>query len=84
MTEDQIAYLADKLGDWAGYSPDAMKSMLEAANPGMPKHTPERPTLRDQFAMAALTGYIAHRGFQEDAGRAAYAIADAMMKEMGG
>lgn len=42
---------------------------------------PDRPTLRDQFAMAALTGLLAH-GF---AGRSApateaYAIADAMMK----
>ncbi len=45
----------------------------------------EQPTLRDQFAMAALTGYLA--SMPEDANmrseliaRAAYLLADAMLK----
>lgn len=46
---------------------------------------PERPTLRDQFAMAALTGLL---GFGDDldpydAASLSYTIADAMMKERG-
>ena len=43
----------------------------------------EKPTLRDQFAMAALTGYCAYNGYvgQEPEFRAryAYAMADAML-----
>ncbi len=51
---------------------------------------PERPTLRDQFAMAALTGLLAKAwgdyALQQDADHIATqagAIADAMMKERG-
>jgi hypothetical protein len=45
---------------------------------------PERPTLRDQFAMAALTGLLASHLQQlthTTAALNAWAIADAMMKE---
>ena len=39
------------------------------------------PTLRDQFAMAALTGILARRPTsREDAAEEAYAYADAMME----
>jgi hypothetical protein len=44
---------------------------------------PQEPTLRDRFAMAALTGYIAQYGARTDgektAARTAYALADAML-----
>lgn len=44
---------------------------------------PERPTLRDQFAMAALTGFAAMVIDTSDDRIAAmaYTLADAMMKE---
>jgi len=51
----------------------------------MPGHDPERPTLRDQFAMAALTGLLMGGGcggFKE-AAEASFELADAMMKERG-
>jgi hypothetical protein len=44
----------------------------------------EEPTLRDQFAMAALNGLVSanqHVFDQKLAAKAAYALADAMMKE---
>ena len=42
----------------------------------------EQPTLRDRFAMAALTGMIAAHGYDYDgAARYAYSYADAMIKE---
>ena len=47
---------------------------------------PERPTIRDQFAMAALTGLLASHLQQlthTTAALNAWAIADAMMKERG-
>ncbi len=52
----------------------------------MPGPDPERPTLRDQFAMAALTGLLAAHdpeSYLSDQGVSdrAYAIAGAMMKE---
>ncbi len=56
-------------------------------NPALvPDPAPERPTLRDQFAMAALTGLLAAHdpeSYLSDQGVSdrAYAIADAMMKE---
>jgi hypothetical protein len=40
MTEDQIAHLADKLGDWTGYSPTVMRGLLESALVDMPKAAP--------------------------------------------
>lgn len=43
----------------------------------------ENPTLRDQFAMAALTGLLA-RGERYDVTTDAYTIADSMMKERDG
>ena len=47
------------------------------------KYMIEQATLRDQFAMAALTGYCAYNGYvgQEPEFRAryAYAMADAML-----
>ncbi len=44
---------------------------------------PERPTLRDQFAMAALTGLLASEEFHSltTAAKMSYAFADAMMAE---
>ena len=44
---------------------------------------PERPTLRDQFAMAALTGILANAertGSMVESTEGAYAFADAMLK----
>lgn len=42
--------------------------------------TPERPTLRDRFAMAALTGILSRSVFAGAGGaREAYAMADAML-----
>ena len=47
--------------------------------------SPETPTLRDQFAMAALTGFVASGKLskvytQEVLAGASYQIADAMMR----
>ncbi len=44
---------------------------------------PERPTLRDQFAMAALTGLLAKGRSHAVVVTDAYGFADAMMKERG-
>jgi hypothetical protein len=45
---------------------------------------PERPTLRDQFAMAALTGLLASGNFGPNTSpKLAYEVANAMMKERG-
>lgn len=52
---------------------------------------PPRPTLRDQFAMAAITGMLASEplqewhnfGFYGWAAKAAYICADAMMEARG-
>ena len=55
-----------------------------AGHPGKPKNQkiPDRPNLRDQFAMAALTGLIAQspssRAVSEFASES-YMMADAMM-----
>ncbi len=47
----------------------------------------QTPTLRDQFAMAALTGYIANNEFgfmtAKDVAEHCYASADAMLAERG-
>ncbi len=54
-------------------------------NPALVPHTaPERPTLRDQFAMAALTGLLQSGTMPaSSAVSKALTIADAMMKERG-
>ena len=45
-----------------------------------PVHPPEQPTLRDRFAMAALTGLLANPGETgKDAAKRAYGFADAML-----
>ncbi len=52
----------------------------------VPDLAPERPTLRDQFAMAALPAVMAGYGepFDEvSIARGSYVLADAMMKERG-
>ena len=43
----------------------------------------EMPTLRDQFAMAALTGMLMRSVGYEETAEKAYKFADAMMKERG-
>lgn len=55
----------------------------EAVMPLIDEPAPERPTLRDQFAMAALTGLLAAGGLAppSSAVSKAGALADAMMKE---
>jgi len=57
---------------------DAAKALQDHLNTA-----PERPTLRDQFAMAALTGLLAAGGLAppSSAVSKAGALADAMMKE---
>jgi len=57
-------------------------------NPALvPDPAPERPTLRDQFAMAALTGLAVRMDLENYsapfAAGVAYKFADAMMKERG-
>lgn len=49
--------------------------------PVVPSPEPERPTLRDQFAMAALTGVLDEYGVgHRDIAAMTYKIADDMMK----
>ena len=51
---------------------------------GTEKPAPKTATLRDQFAMAALTGIMANHeswGNAQERAERAYEIADAMMKE---
>lgn len=45
--------------------------------------TKEQATLRDQFAMAALTGMLMRSVGYEETAEKAYKFADAMMKERG-
>lgn len=42
---------------------------------------PEKPTLRDLFAMAVLTGLCAKYGYDSDTLRAAFSIADKCLAE---
>ena len=68
-----------------GKQPSAIVSCLNYLKGGV-ETAPERPTLRDQFAMAALTGLLASHLQQlthTTAALNAWAIADAMMKERG-
>lgn len=49
----------------------------------MTQDNPETPTLIDQFAMAALTGFIAHYGYpttDQQIAEGVYTLADAMME----
>lgn len=63
-------------------------NMLQLQSP-VHVSAPESPTLRDQFAMAALTGLIAsdtaehHHVSVEAVAHSAYAIADAMLAARG-
>ncbi len=49
----------------------------------MTQDNPETPTLRDQFAMVALTGFIAHYGYpttDQQMAEGVYTLADAMLE----
>jgi hypothetical protein len=56
----------------------------QTQNFGTEKPAPKVATLRDQFAMAALTGIMANHeswGSPQERSELAYELADAMMKE---
>ena len=54
---------------------------LEIENVYLKSELQERPTLRDQFAMAALTGYVSNHDefFVDDVVKSCYIIADVML-----
>lgn len=59
------------------------KTIMDAEGYHLPVAIQEAMTLRDQFAMAALTGLLTHNAMTNGSGYAAtfaYEIADAMLK----
>lgn len=68
----------------------ATQKTTKSAKPKAPKAPPVRPTLRDQFAMAALTGLCADcdkskwtNSTKHFIASDAYALADAMLNARG-
>ena len=52
---------------------------------GLIANISRKPTLRDRFAMAALTGYVSAHDefFVDEIAKSCYIVADEMMKERG-